>query len=118
MLACKYVDEVIIGAPFILTRDLVTTLNIQQVVAFDTQEDCVLPVHAEVDPYAVAKELGIFSLMPKVENDLTLEAIAERVLAQKNDFLMKVAKKSNSEREYYSKKTHIVEVGDSPIMHK
>ena len=31
---------------------------------------------------------------------------------------MKVAKKSNSEREYYSKKTHIVEVGDSPIMHK
>lgn len=45
VLACKYVDEVIIGAPFILTQDLIKTLNVAKVVSFDTEEDCILPEH-------------------------------------------------------------------------
>ena len=42
VLACKYVDEVIIGAPYVLTADLVKTLNVQKVVAFTTEEDSVM----------------------------------------------------------------------------
>jgi ethanolamine-phosphate cytidylyltransferase len=45
VLACKYVDEVVIGAPFIMTHDLLRTLNVQTVVAFTTEEDSVLPIH-------------------------------------------------------------------------
>jgi glycerol-3-phosphate cytidylyltransferase-like family protein len=41
-LACKYVDEVIIGAPFILTSDLINTLNIQKVIDIPTSDDSVL----------------------------------------------------------------------------
>ena len=43
VLACKYVDEVVIGAPYILTKDLVTSLNISEVVHVESREDAVLP---------------------------------------------------------------------------
>jgi len=38
-LSCKYVDEVVIGAPFILTKDMIASLNIQKVVHVLTDED-------------------------------------------------------------------------------
>ena len=80
VLACKYVDEVIIGAPYFLTADLIKTLNVSKVVKFDTDEDRVLSEHASTDPYKVARESGILVQMSRPDNDLTLEMIAQRVL--------------------------------------
>ncbi len=46
VLACKHVDDVVIGAPYIITKDLIKSLNISQVVHIkDTDEDPVLPKH-------------------------------------------------------------------------
>jgi ethanolamine-phosphate cytidylyltransferase len=109
VLACKYVDEVVIGAPFIMTHDLLRTLNVQTVVAFTTEEDSVLPIHQEVDPFAVARELGILVTIPKFDDDLTLEMIAERVYKQKAEFEAKFARKTNSEQNYYENKTYVTE---------
>lgn len=80
VLACKYVDEVIIGAPYVLTADLIKTLNVSKVVSFDTDEDRVLPEHAGADPFKVPREHGILVKMSRPDNDLTLEMIAQRVL--------------------------------------
>ena len=80
VLACKYVDEVIIGAPYFLTADLIKTLNVSKVIKFDTDEDRVLSEHASTDPYKVARESGILVQMSRPDNDLTLEMIAQRVL--------------------------------------
>lgn len=42
-LACKHVDDVVIGAPYIITNDLLTSLNIKKVVVIkNTEEDTVL----------------------------------------------------------------------------
>jgi ethanolamine-phosphate cytidylyltransferase len=38
-LSCKFVDEVVIGAPFILTKDMINSLNIQNVIHVNTGED-------------------------------------------------------------------------------
>ena len=39
-LACKHVDDVVIGSPYILTADLIKSLNIKKVVKItDTDED-------------------------------------------------------------------------------
>ena len=39
-LACKHVDDVVIGAPYILTKDLIQSLNISVVVhVTDNDED-------------------------------------------------------------------------------
>jgi ethanolamine-phosphate cytidylyltransferase len=42
-LACKYVDDIVIGAPYIITEDLIKSLNIDMVVRIiNTEEDTVL----------------------------------------------------------------------------
>lgn len=51
-LACKHVDDVIIGAPYIITEDLITSLNIKKVVVItDTQEDKALAQYQEIDQF-------------------------------------------------------------------
>jgi glycerol-3-phosphate cytidylyltransferase-like family protein len=54
-LSCKYVDDVVVEAPFILTEDLIKSLNISKVVNVVTDEDAVLPEHSSIDPFLVAK---------------------------------------------------------------
>jgi ethanolamine-phosphate cytidylyltransferase len=59
-LACKHVDDVVIGAPFILTDDLIKSLNIKKVISVkNTKEDCTLKQHQEIDQFAVARKQGI-----------------------------------------------------------
>jgi len=59
-LAMKYVDDVVIGAPYIITDDLIRSLNISKVVHIETDEDKVKPEYQNIDPYAIAKEQNIY----------------------------------------------------------
>ena len=48
--SCKHVDDVVIGAPFIITQDLIKSLNIDKVVTIiDTEEDTVLEEYQTID---------------------------------------------------------------------
>lgn len=78
-LAIKYVDDVVIGAPYIVTEDLIKSLNIKKVVHVQSREDSVRPQFRDLDPFEVPKALGIFVELPPVQNDLTIEDIAQRV---------------------------------------
>lgn len=60
-LACKHVDDIVIGAPFILTKDLISSLNISAVIhVTDTNEDVVKDEFIDIDQFKVAKEIGIY----------------------------------------------------------
>jgi len=85
-LAIKYVDDVVIGAPYIITEDLIRSLNISKVVYVDTAEDRVKTEYQNIDPYVVPKEQNIYTEIPRIENDLTLEDIARRVEANRAAF--------------------------------
>ena len=78
-LAIKYVDDVVIGAPYVITEDLIRSLNIKKVVHVLTAEDQVMEHHRNIDPYAVPKEQGIYAELPKIHSDITVEDIAQRV---------------------------------------
>jgi ethanolamine-phosphate cytidylyltransferase len=71
-LACKYVDEVIIGAPFILTADLINSLNISHVIYIPTVDDMVLKEYKHIDPFAVAKEKDILITLEEDPEELTI----------------------------------------------
>ena len=77
VLACKYVDDVILGTPWNVTRDLCTSMNVALVVAgseMTTMKRGPISLHstepstpqqqgttaALQDPYSVPKEMGIF----------------------------------------------------------
>lgn len=54
-LSCRYVDDVVVEAPFIITEDLIKSLDISKVVHVVTDEDAVSKEHVDVDPYFVPK---------------------------------------------------------------
>lgn len=106
-LSCKHVDDVIIGAPFVITKDLITSLRINKVVVItDTDEDAPLRMFKDVDQFQVARQLGILEEVKVNDSfyDLTVEKIAQRVLQNKTEIEKKVQKKKVSEDQYYEKK--------------
>jgi len=55
VMANKYVDDVVIGAPFQMNQDLITTLNIQVVVDGKLRLDEVMDEFEGIDPFEVPK---------------------------------------------------------------
>ncbi|KAJ3142582.1 Ethanolamine-phosphate cytidylyltransferase [Irineochytrium annulatum] len=78
VLACKYVDEVIIGAPYSVTKDVLETVFKVSLVVHGTTE-CEPDVDGR-DPYALPKELRIYQEMPSPRGDVTTEAIIDRII--------------------------------------
>ena len=95
-LSCKYVDDVVIGAPFLITKDLVKSLNLKKIINVVSQDDKVKAEHAHVDQFAVAKELGLYVEISYDKYELTVDKIAARISDRQADFETKVAKKTIS----------------------
>lgn len=109
-LAMKYVDDVVIGAPYIVTEDLLKSLNIHKVVHVQSREDRPKAEFAELDPYAVPKAKNMFIELPPVQNDLTVEDIAQRIYDNKAKFEAKFAARKAKQDDYYLNKIGSFEV--------
>ncbi len=99
-LGSKHVDDVVIGAPYILTKDLISSLKISQVVELvEYDEDPVLEQHKGVDPFAVARELGIVQQV-RIDDPFyprTADQLARRVHENKRAFQKNFIKKNKGE---------------------
>ncbi|XP_044500874.1 ethanolamine-phosphate cytidylyltransferase-like [Mangifera indica] len=105
VLACRYVDEVIIGAPWEVTKDMITTFNISLVVHGTIAEtNSSLP--DETDPYMVPKSMGIFQLLESPKS-ITTTSVAQRIVANHDTYVKRNAKKAASEQKYYEEKKFI-----------
>eukprot|EP00850_Spirogloea_muscicola_P024346 SM000672S20267 [mRNA] locus=s672:87:2309:+ [translate_table: standard] len=105
VLACRYVDEVIIGAPWVVNQDLITTFNISLVVHGTKAESNRLQP-GDKDPYAVPKELGIFQAIES-PRDITTSTIIQRIFANHEAYLKRHARKAEREEEYYRDKAFV-----------
>ncbi|KAG6414252.1 hypothetical protein SASPL_126970 [Salvia splendens] len=105
VLACRYVDEVIIGAPWEVTKDVMTTFNISLVVHGTVAEKNPFS-NGKQDPYAVPKSMGIFRTLESPKN-ITTTSIAERIIANHEIYLKRNAKKEASEKKYYEEKKFV-----------
>jgi len=76
VLAMKYVDDVIIGAPYIITKQLIDQINPALVVQGSAATRC-----KEVDAFKVPKELGIFMQIESDYPELTSKKVISRVLS-------------------------------------
>ncbi|XP_062159250.1 ethanolamine-phosphate cytidylyltransferase-like [Alnus glutinosa] len=104
VLACRYVDEVIIGAPWEVTKDMITTFNISLVVHGTVAENNSLT--GENDPFEVPKSMGIFRLLESPKN-ITTTSVAERIIANHEAYMKRNAKKAESEKKYYAEKMYV-----------
>ncbi len=87
VLACKHADEVVIGAPWYVTEDLLKSFNIQLVVDRTPQLQEPLPKPYVTDNYQLAKEKGIYT---KIELDckITIETFIERIISHRDKFVL------------------------------
>ncbi|XP_076234293.1 phosphoethanolamine cytidylyltransferase isoform X5 [Calliopsis andreniformis] len=76
VLACKYVNEVVIGAPYEVTKDLMEHFNVSVVCHGQTP---IMPSEDGSDPYAEPKRQNKFKLLDS-GNDMTTEKIVERII--------------------------------------
>lgn len=103
VLACRYVDEVIIGAPWEITKDMIMTFNISLVVHGTVAENSL---YSETDPYEVPKSMGIFRLLESPK-DITTTSVAQRIMANHEAYEKRNAKKAQSEKRYYEEKQYV-----------
>ncbi|RZC13762.1 Ethanolamine-phosphate cytidylyltransferase isoform C [Glycine soja] len=84
VLACRYVDEVIIGSPWEITNDMITTFNISVVVHGTVSEKSL---NCELDPYEIPKSMGIFRLLESPK-DITTATVAQRIMANHEAYVV------------------------------
>jgi glycerol-3-phosphate cytidylyltransferase-like family protein len=87
------VDEVIIGAPFVVDKGLLESQNIS-VVFSGTEYD--VP-HGSVDPYKIAKEVGLYKPLQS-PSKVTTTYIIDRILANRAAFHERNRRKEEKER--------------------
>jgi len=108
ILSCRYVDDIILNAPWVITREMLVTFNIH-VVCHGVVGDAPRQLPAGVeDPYAVPRDMGILKIIPSPLS-LKTQDIVDRILAQKLDFERKFAKKHAAEMAYIEKKEFVEE---------
>ncbi|XP_057485706.1 ethanolamine-phosphate cytidylyltransferase-like [Actinidia eriantha] len=105
VLACRYVDEVVIGAPWEVTRDMITTFNISLVVHGTVAESNQF-LNGKTDPYAVPKRMGIFQMLESPKN-ITTSSVAQRIIANHETYKKRNAKKEASEKKYYEERKYV-----------
>lgn len=94
VLACKYVNEVVIGAPYSVTKDLMEHFNVDVVCHGQTP---IVP-EENSDPYVVPKLMGKFILVDS-GNTMTTEKIVERIIHHRIEYEKRNAKKEKKEIE-------------------
>ncbi|XP_066560675.1 ethanolamine-phosphate cytidylyltransferase isoform X2 [Amia ocellicauda] len=93
VLACRYVSEVVIGAPYAVTADLLDHFKVDLVCHGKTE---VFPDKDGSDPYAQPKKRGIF-LTVDSGNDLTTDDIVQRII--KNRLLFEARNQKKEAKE-------------------
>merc|ERR1712039_869254 len=102
VLGCRYVDDVLLDAPWTVTQEMVATLKLA-VVARGTIRDCADCVAEPHDPHAVPKALGIHVEMQS-RVGLSLEEISSRLASRRQEVSARHAEKQRKETEWYRSK--------------
>lgn len=93
VLACRYVNQVIIGAPYQVTKQLIDQFKIDVVAHGDTK---IMEDVDGTDPYQHPKDLGIFQSI-KSGNVLTTADIVQRIIRHKLEYEQRNKKKETKE---------------------
>jgi len=93
VLACKYVNQVIIGAPYNVSKEVIDQFKINKVVHGKTK---VFEMDEGVDPYAYPKKLGIFEEVDS-QNQTTTADIVKRIIEHRLLFEERNKKKEAKE---------------------
>ncbi|XP_052070724.1 ethanolamine-phosphate cytidylyltransferase-like isoform X1 [Mytilus californianus] len=105
VLACRYVNEVVIGAPYAVTSDLMDHFKVDLVCHGAT------PIMDDVDgsdPFAEPKRRGKFKTIAS-NNDMTTQKIIERIISHRLHY--EARNKKKEEKELKIMQAHMERIG-------
>eukprot|EP00210_Caulerpa_lentillifera_P007503 g7169.t1 len=108
VLACKYVDEVIIGVPPIITEDLMRTFNIALVVRGSQSEFSDSEQEQSETRYSIPRSKGMFKILPS-PSKTTTRSLIKRIVENHEMFSARTSRKLAQEAEYYQDKKKYIE---------
>jgi len=127
VLACKWVDEVVIGVKRRVTVDMMKSLNISYVVDSEESEKRRLRRKAAEegkgsedvmangvidddgdDGYEAVKAAGAYRVLD-LQRDLTTDAVVDRILLNQDKYEKRNSKRSSRETDYFSNKEYVEE---------
>ncbi|XP_017047909.1 ethanolamine-phosphate cytidylyltransferase isoform X1 [Drosophila ficusphila] len=97
VLACKFVNEVVIGAPYCVTEELLEHFKIDVVCHGRTP---IALEDGKCDPYAIPKTRAIFELIDS-GNEMTTERIVERIISHRLEYERRNQAKEKKEIEAF-----------------
>lgn len=110
LLACKYVDDVIIGAPYKITERLISDLNVSVVVkSLDFIQGTIKSHALLLNPYEEAIKREVLAEV-KIESTLTLKEIARRIANSREAITKKLTKTAARQEDYEKNSKFICEV--------
>eukprot|EP00617_Octactis_speculum_P028105 CAMPEP_0185754034 /NCGR_PEP_ID=MMETSP1174-20130828/12692_1 /TAXON_ID=35687 /ORGANISM="Dictyocha speculum, Strain CCMP1381" /LENGTH=526 /DNA_ID=CAMNT_0028432095 /DNA_START=128 /DNA_END=1708 /DNA_ORIENTATION=- len=101
VLACKYVNDVILDPPLQITKEMIAALNISVVVTGTISEGLESLNGGEA--FRIAKEMGILRVIDSA-SEVSIGGILSRIRANAERLEAKVSKKMVAEAEHYKEK--------------
>lgn len=93
VLSCRFVDEVILGVPYTVTKNLIKNLEVKVVLSGKIHD----ARNNGTDPYAVPREMGILKYVES-GSSLTTDGLIERVMENRQAFLDRQAAKKTKDK--------------------
>eukprot|EP00742_Colponemidia_sp_Colp-10_P020426 GILJ01023798.1.p1 GENE.GILJ01023798.1~~GILJ01023798.1.p1 ORF type:complete len:389 (+),score=55.41 GILJ01023798.1:79-1245(+) len=107
VLSCRFVDDVIIGAPWEITQDMITSMNVKIVAAGSLLKQAK-SLDPEQDPYGIPKALGMFRIVNR-SREITSETFIQRVISNFEKYKKKSEERGKKEQEYLENRVFIAE---------
>eukprot|EP00003_Mantamonas_plastica_P012056 TRINITY_DN2202_c1_g1_i1.p1 TRINITY_DN2202_c1_g1~~TRINITY_DN2202_c1_g1_i1.p1 ORF type:complete len:302 (-),score=106.06 TRINITY_DN2202_c1_g1_i1:193-1098(-) len=99
VLACKYVDDVVVGAPYKVTKDIIESNNISVVV-----HGSLSPLtYGDDDPYEIPKQMGIYKEVESEFTYLTARTLLDRIKQNYETYDSRNKKKQKKEIDHLEK---------------
>ena len=102
ILGCRYVDDILIDAPYVVTSDMIATLGIDEIVQVHRTKNGLYWTDEsanDVSRYQVAIEKGIFHSVQVIDL-YQIETIIQQIKNNHSQFQAKYKKKQKAEQEY------------------
>eukprot|EP00933_Yihiella_yeosuensis_P079160 TRINITY_DN913_c1_g1_i1.p1 TRINITY_DN913_c1_g1~~TRINITY_DN913_c1_g1_i1.p1 ORF type:complete len:460 (-),score=70.05 TRINITY_DN913_c1_g1_i1:99-1478(-) len=108
--ACKWVDEVIIGAPRQVTQDILTTWQVHLVArGTDHKRNGTETEESRAKRFQVAQELGVIRQIPSKWPELCHETVVNRIIENREIYRKRNADRAAREDAYYAQKKTVTE---------
>lgn len=101
VLGCRFVDDVLIDAPWEVTGDMISSLNLSVVVHGSHRDETHLQNFSLEDHYRAARNAGIFKFIQS-PSKLDVNDIVTRINDNRERFEKKFVSKMKAEEEYYT----------------